>query len=89
MFDTPVRGGIHPDVSFLAQNRPLYRDLTVRELVRVAAGMNERWSRGRVHEVLGLLPRLLLPDEPLSDLESLVMGRLRASRERRAAGGDR
>lgn len=44
---------------------------------------------GQVHEVLGLLSRLLLPDEPLSDLEPLVMGCLRASRERRAAGGDR
>ncbi|GAA2689124.1 MULTISPECIES: ATP-binding cassette domain-containing protein [Actinosynnema] len=100
VFDTPVRGAIHPDVSFLAQNRPLYRDLTVRELVRVAAGMNERWSSERAHEVLGLLagvdpdakvaalsagarsqtaialalgrlPRLLLLDEPLSDLDPL------------------
>jgi len=53
-FGTPVRGRIHPDVSFLAQNRPLYRDLTVRELVRVCASMNDRWSTDRVHELLGL-----------------------------------
>ncbi|MEO6083126.1 MAG: ABC transporter ATP-binding protein [Umezawaea sp.] len=100
-FDTPVNGRIHPDVSFLAQNRSLYRDLTVRELVRACAAMNSRWSADRVHEVLGLLagvdydakvgtlsaggmtqvaiavalgrlPRLLLLDEPLSDLDPLA-----------------
>jgi ABC-2 type transport system ATP-binding protein len=100
-FGTPLRGRIHPDVSFLAQDRPLYRDLTVRELVRVGAAMNDRWSADRVREVLGLqagvdheakvrtlsagavtqvaiamalgrLPRLLLLDEPLSDLDPLA-----------------
>ncbi|MDX8147234.1 ABC transporter ATP-binding protein [Lentzea sp. BCCO 10_0061] len=100
-FGTPLRGRIHPDVSFLAQNRPLYRDLTVRELIRVCAAMNDRWSAERVDEVLGLLggvdqeakvrtlsagtrtqvaiamalgrlPRLLLLDEPLSDLDPLA-----------------
>jgi ABC-2 type transport system ATP-binding protein len=100
-FGTPVRGRIHPDVSFLAQNRPLYRDLTVRELERACAAMNDRWSADRVREVLGLLagvdhdakvgtlsagaltqvaiamalgrlPRLLLLDEPLSDLDPLA-----------------
>jgi ABC-2 type transport system ATP-binding protein len=100
-FDTPVNGRIHPDVSFLAQDRSLYRDLTVRELVRACAAMNDRWSADRVHEVLGLLagvdydakvgtlsagaltqvaiaialgrlPRLLLLDEPLSDLDPLA-----------------
>ena len=100
-FGTPVRGRIHPDVSFLAQDRPLYRDLTVRELVRAGAAMNDRWSAERVEEVLGLpagvdqdakvgalsagaltqvaialalgrLPRLLLLDEPLADLDPLA-----------------
>ncbi len=100
-FGTPLRGRIHPDISFLAQDRPLYRDLTVRELVRVCAAWNDRWSADRVHEVLGLLagvdveakigtlsagavtqvalavalgrlPRLLLLDEPLSDLDPLA-----------------
>ncbi|MET1072559.1 MAG: ABC transporter ATP-binding protein [Umezawaea sp.] len=100
-FDTPVRGRIHPDVSFLPQSRSLYRGFTVRELVRTVGAMNERWSTDRVHEVLGLLagvdgdarvdtlsagartqvsialalgrlPRLLLLDEPLSDLDPLV-----------------
>lgn len=100
-FDTPVRGRTHPDVSFLAQSRPLYRNLRVRELVRACAAMNDRWSTDRVHEVLGLLggvdydakigtlstgvltqvaiamalgrlPRLLLLDEPLSDLDPLA-----------------
>jgi ABC-2 type transport system ATP-binding protein len=101
VFDTPINGRIHPDVSFLAQNRSLYRDLTVREMVRACAAMNDRWSTDRVHEVLGLLagvdydakigtlsagaltqaaiamalgrlPRLLLLDEPLSDLDPLA-----------------
>ncbi|GHH30754.1 ATP-binding cassette domain-containing protein [Lentzea cavernae] len=101
VFGTPLRGRIHPDVSFLAQNRPLYRDLTVRELVRVGAAMNDRWSADRVREVLALqagvdhdakvrtlsagsvtqvaiamalgrLPRLLLLDEPLADLDPLA-----------------
>nr|WP_042187631.1 ABC transporter ATP-binding protein [Kibdelosporangium sp. MJ126-NF4]CEL18234.1 Methionine ABC transporter ATP-binding protein [Kibdelosporangium sp. MJ126-NF4]CTQ90535.1 Methionine ABC transporter ATP-binding protein [Kibdelosporangium sp. MJ126-NF4] len=100
-FDTPVNGRIHPDVSFLAQNRSLYHDLTVRELTRAVGAMNDRWSTDRVHEVLGLLagvdyeakvgtlssgartqvaiamalgrlPRLLLLDEPLSDLDPLA-----------------
>jgi ABC-2 type transport system ATP-binding protein len=100
-FGTPVNGRIHPDVSFLGQNRSLYRSLTVRELVRACAAMNDRWSGDRVHEVLGLLagvdydakvgtlsagaltqvaiamalgrlPRLLLLDEPLSDLDPLA-----------------
>ncbi|MGW4212435.1 ABC transporter ATP-binding protein [Lentzea sp. NPDC004789] len=101
IFGTPSRDRIHPDISFLAQNRPLYRDLTVGELMRVGAAMNDRWSADRVHEVLGLLggvdhrakirtlsagavsqvaiamalgrlPRLLLLDEPLSDLDPLA-----------------
>ncbi|MEU0885404.1 ABC transporter ATP-binding protein [Lentzea sp. NPDC005914] len=101
VFGAPVRGRIHPDVSFLAQNRSLYRDLTVRELARACAAMNDRWSADRVHEVLGLLagvdqdmkvgtlsagsltqvaiamalgrlPRLLLLDEPLADLDPLA-----------------
>ncbi|PRY41263.1 ATP-binding cassette domain-containing protein [Umezawaea tangerina] len=100
-FGAPVRGRIHPDVSFLAQDRPLHRDLTVRELERFCAAMNDRWSTDRVHEVLGLLadvdldakvgtlsggvvtqvaiamalgrlPRLLLLDEPLADLDPLA-----------------
>ncbi|ONI89606.1 ABC transporter ATP-binding protein [Actinosynnema sp. ALI-1.44] len=100
-FGTPVDGRIHPDVSFLAQNRSLYRDLTVRELTRAVGAMNDRWSTDRVEEVLGLLagvdhdakvgtlsagartqvaialalgrlPRLLLLDEPLSDLDPLA-----------------
>jgi len=98
---TPVRGRMHPDVAYLAQNRPLYPDFTVRELIRAVAGMNERWSQSRVEEVLdmlagvdrsakvrtlsagartqvaialalGRLPRVLLLDEPLSDLDPLA-----------------
>lgn len=100
-FDAPINGRIHPDVSFLAQNRSLYQRFTVRELVRAVGAMNDRWSTDRVHEVLGLLagvdydakintlstgaqtqvaiavalgrlPRLLLLDEPLSDLDPLA-----------------
>ncbi|ALG05593.1 ATP-binding cassette domain-containing protein [Kibdelosporangium phytohabitans] len=101
VFGAPVNGRIHPDVSFLTQNRSLHRDFTVREQTRAVAAMNDRWSTDRVHEVLGLLagvdvdakigtlsggaqtqvaialalgrlPRLLLLDEPLSDLDPLA-----------------
>ncbi|USX56184.1 ATP-binding cassette domain-containing protein [Lentzea sp. HUAS12] len=100
-FDTPVRGRIHPDVSFLAQDRPLHGHLTVREMIRLVAALNDRWSTDRVEEMLALqagvdrdatirtlsagtrtqvaialalgrLPRLLLLDEPLSDLDPLA-----------------
>ena len=115
VFGNPVHGRTHPDVSFMDQDRPLYGDLTVREMVRVTAGMNDRWSAERVQEVLALQAgvdqgakirtlsagtrtqrqaTLLLKDsgpapqgwtdaEP--DLESLVMGYLRASRARSSA----
>ncbi|MFC0548492.1 ABC transporter ATP-binding protein [Kutzneria chonburiensis] len=98
---TPIRGRMHPDVAYLAQNRPLYPDFTVREVIRAVAGMNERWSQSRVEEVLdmlagvdrsakvrtlsagartqvaialalGRLPRVLMLDEPLSDLDPLA-----------------
>jgi ABC-2 type transport system ATP-binding protein len=98
---TPVRGRMHPDMSFLAQHRPLYPHFTVREMMRAGAAMNERWSQQRVDEVLdalagvdrdakvhtlsagvrtqvaialalGRLPRVLLLDEPLSDLDPLA-----------------
>jgi len=98
---TPVRGRMHPDMSFLAQHRPLYPDFTVREIMRAGAAMNERWSQQRVDDVLdalagvdrdakvrtlsagartqvaialalGRLPKVLLLDEPLSDLDPLA-----------------
>ncbi|MFI9382125.1 ABC transporter ATP-binding protein [Kutzneria sp. NPDC052558] len=98
---TPVRGRMHPDMSLLAQHRPLYPDFTVREIMRTGAAMNERWSQSRVDEVLdalagvdrdakvrtlsagartqvaialalGRLPKVLLLDEPLSDLDPLA-----------------
>lgn len=98
---TPVRGRMHPDMSFLAQNRPLYPDFTVREMMRAGAAMNERWSRQRVDDVLdalagvdrdakvrtlsagartqvavalalGRLPKVLVLDEPMSDLDPLA-----------------
>ncbi|EWM17186.1 ABC transporter ATP-binding protein [Kutzneria sp. 744] len=98
---TPVRGRMHPDVAYLAQNRPLYPDFTVREVIQAVGAMNERWSQPRVEEVLdmlagvdrdakvralsagartqvaialalGRLPKVLLLDEPLSDLDPLA-----------------
>ena len=98
---TPVRGRMHPDVSLLTQQRPLYDQFTVRELMRAGAAMNDRWSARRADEVLdllagvdkdakvrtlsagsrtqvaiafalGRLPKVLLLDEPLSDLDPLA-----------------
>ncbi|RJQ82820.1 ABC transporter ATP-binding protein [Pseudonocardiaceae bacterium YIM PH 21723] len=98
---TPVRNRTHPDVAFLAQSRPLYRDFTVREQIKAARAMNDRWSDERVTEILdllagvdpkakvgelsagarsqlaialalGRLPKVLLLDEPLSDLDPLA-----------------
>ncbi|WP_394616951.1 ABC transporter ATP-binding protein [Lentzea sp. JNUCC 0626] len=98
---TPVRGRMHPDVSLLTQQRPLYDQFTVRELMRAGAAMNDRWSADRADEVLdllagvdkgakvrtlsagartqvaiamalGRLPKVLLLDEPMADLDPLA-----------------
>ncbi|PRY39532.1 ABC transporter ATP-binding protein [Umezawaea tangerina] len=98
---TPVRGRMHPDVSFLIQRRPLYDRITVREMMRAGGALNDRWSAERADEVLDLLagvdrdakvgalsagartqvsialalgrmPKVLLLDEPLSDLDPLA-----------------
>lgn len=44
-----------PDVAFVAQDKPLYRDWTVGELMRLGAAMNPRWSASRAKSMLGTL----------------------------------
>ncbi|MFI9559426.1 ABC transporter ATP-binding protein [Nonomuraea endophytica] len=44
-----------PDVAFVAQDKPLYRDWTVGELMRLGAAMNPRWSPSRANSMLGAL----------------------------------
>ncbi|MBB5078803.1 ABC transporter ATP-binding protein [Nonomuraea endophytica] len=44
-----------PDVAFVAQDKPLYRDWTVGELMRLGAAMNPRWSPSRATSMLGAL----------------------------------
>lgn len=101
VYGTPVRSLVHPDVSLLTQQRPLYERFTAREMMRAGAAMNDRWSSERAFEVLdllagvdkdapvrtlsagartqvaialalGRLPKVLLLDEPLSDLDPLA-----------------
>ncbi|MGH8877450.1 MAG: ABC transporter ATP-binding protein [Stackebrandtia sp.] len=94
------RVGIPDGVSFMAQDRPMYRDFKVAEMVRAAAVMNPgfdtryaeqlvgqaeiaadqkigRLSGGEQARValalaLGKRPRLLILDEPMSNLDPLA-----------------
>jgi len=40
----PGSGAVRDDVSYLDQQLPLYRDLRVQDMLRVAADMNRRWD---------------------------------------------
>lgn len=42
----------HPRVAFLAQRRPLYADMTVRDNLRIVGALNDRWNVDRAREVL-------------------------------------
>ncbi|MFF0147460.1 ABC-2 type transport system ATP-binding protein [Amycolatopsis sulphurea] len=99
--DAPVRGRMHPDVAFVAQNRPMFGDFTVEQTLRAGEKLNDRWSAEYARQMLNLLsgvapdrrvrhlsggertqvslavalgrlPKLLLLDEPLSDLDPLA-----------------
>ncbi|GFH37993.1 ABC transporter ATP-binding protein [Streptomyces pacificus] len=51
--DTPGRGGTHPRLAFLAQDKPLYPGFSVAEMLRAGQALNERWdhvyARSLVH----------------------------------------
>jgi ABC-2 type transport system ATP-binding protein len=59
VFGEPLRGQIHPRAAFVAQQRPLYESVTVRETLRMVARSNHRWSADRAQQVLdaGRVPR--------------------------------
>ncbi|GAA4923958.1 ABC-2 type transport system ATP-binding protein [Stackebrandtia albiflava] len=52
--------GIHPDVSYLAQRKPLYRSFTVEEMLKAGHKLNDRWDAEyarRLVEQAGLTPK--------------------------------
>jgi ABC-2 type transport system ATP-binding protein len=48
----PGAGAVRDDVSYLDQQLPLYRHLQVRNILRVAADLNNRWDQGLAEERL-------------------------------------
>jgi ABC-2 type transport system ATP-binding protein len=40
----PGRGGTHPRLALLSQDRPLFRSFTVAEMLRVGRAMNDEWD---------------------------------------------
>ncbi|WP_031509580.1 ABC transporter ATP-binding protein [Streptomyces megasporus] len=43
--EEPGRGGAHPRLAFLAQDKPLYRRFTVEEMLRAGRALNQEWDR--------------------------------------------
>lgn len=52
VFGDDLGAGTHPRVAFLAQRRPLYADMTVRDNLRIVGALNDRWNHDRAREVL-------------------------------------
>ena len=48
----PGSAAVRDDVSYLDQQLPLYRDLRVQDMLRVAADMNRRWDQGLANDRL-------------------------------------
>jgi ABC-2 type transport system ATP-binding protein len=48
----PGSGAVRDDVSYLDQQLPLYRNLQVRNILRVAADLNNRWDQGLAEKLL-------------------------------------
>lgn len=51
-YDDPA---VLPDIGFVAQDTPLYRDFTAAELVQLGGRMNARWDAALARERLGQL----------------------------------
>ncbi|GAA0643005.1 ABC transporter ATP-binding protein [Kutzneria viridogrisea] len=52
VFGERPTGRTHPQVGYLAQNRPLYGRLTVAETLRLGRAFNQRWAQRRAVQVL-------------------------------------
>jgi ABC-2 type transport system ATP-binding protein len=56
--DAPGGGGLHPGVAFLAQQKPLYSQLTVAETLRLGQRTNPTWDQAYAE---GLIQRAQVP----------------------------
>ena len=51
--DQPTGRGLHPAVSYLAQQKPLYQQLTVAETLKLGARTNPTWDQGYAEYLVG------------------------------------
>ncbi|HUQ58563.1 ABC transporter ATP-binding protein [Lentzea sp.] len=51
--DRPTGKGLHPAVSYLAQQKPLYQQFTVAETLTFGARTNPTWDRGYAEHLIG------------------------------------
>ncbi|MFD9700046.1 ABC transporter ATP-binding protein [Lentzea sp. NPDC059081] len=51
--DRPTGRGLHPAVSYLAQQKPLYQQLTVAETLTFGARTNPTWDQGYAEHLVG------------------------------------
>ncbi|WNV86997.1 ABC transporter ATP-binding protein [Umezawaea sp. Da 62-37] len=51
--DHPAGRGLHPAVSYLAQQKPLYQQLTVTETLRLGARTNPTWDQRYAEHLIG------------------------------------
>nr|WP_290057661.1 ABC transporter ATP-binding protein [Amycolatopsis sp. MEP2-6] len=51
--DRPTGKGLHPAVSYLAQQKPLYQQLTVAETLKLGARTNPAWDQGYAEYLVG------------------------------------
>lgn len=53
VFGDEIGESTHPKVAFLAQRRPLYADMTVRDNLRIGKALNVGWNDDRASEIVG------------------------------------
>ncbi|HEX7306451.1 ABC transporter ATP-binding protein [Lentzea sp.] len=51
--DRPTGRGLHPAVSYLAQQKPLYQQFTVAETLKFGAHTNPTWDQGYAEHLVG------------------------------------